>query len=118
VYATPLYTPTATIGALNLFSKHVLRLGPTDLKIAQVLADVGSVAVLHRQTVTRAEQVTSQLQKALNSRVIIEQAKGKLSQQGNIDTGEAFVALRRYARSHQQQLSATARGGRGRAQPR
>ena len=88
---------------------QVLRLEPTDLKIAQALADVGSVAILHRQTVTRSEQVTAQLQHALNSRVIIEQAKGKLSEQGNIDTGEAFGALRRHARSHRQQLSATAR---------
>jgi transcriptional regulator with GAF, ATPase, and Fis domain len=108
VHATPLNTPTATIGALNLFSRHTLHLEPTDLKIAHALAEVGSVAILHRQTVTRSEQVTSQLRKALDSRVIIEQAKGKLSQQGNIDTGAAFTALRGYARRHQQQLSDTA----------
>jgi transcriptional regulator with GAF, ATPase, and Fis domain len=109
VHATPLNTPTATIGALNIFSKQVLRLEPTDLKIAQALAELGTVAVLHRQAVTRAEEVAGQLQKALSSRVIIEQAKGKLSEQGNIDTGEAFAVLRGFARRHQRQLSATAR---------
>jgi GAF domain-containing protein len=109
VHATPLKVPGQTIGALNLFANRPSALHPTAVKIAQAFADVGAVAVVYRRALLRSEQVSEQLRGALDSRVVIEQAKGKLAQQGSLDMGAAFAILRQYTRSNNQKLSATAR---------
>jgi hypothetical protein len=54
--------------------------------------------------------VNEQLQTALNSRVIIEQAKGVLVQHSRLEMSQAFELMRRYARSHNERLVDIARG--------
>jgi GAF domain-containing protein len=108
VHATPLTVPNQTIGALNLFANQPSSLHPTDLKIAEALADLGAVAVVYQRALLRSEQVAEQLRGALDSRAVIEQAKGKHAQQGSLDMGAAFDTLRRYTRTNNLKLSATA----------
>lgn len=110
LHALPLRLRSETIGALNLFRVQPGLLSTSDAGIGQALADVATIGILQERAVRRHEIVAEQLQAALNSRVIIEQAKGVLAERGQIDMGEAFVVLRRYARNHNQRLSEVARG--------
>jgi AmiR/NasT family two-component response regulator len=70
---------------------------------------VATIAILNQRALLRSEQVAEQLQNALNSRVVIEQAKGMLAQQGGLEMGAAFDVLRGHVRRHRQRLTEAAR---------
>ncbi len=109
VEALPMRLRDQVIGALNLFGSGPALLGSADLRIGQALADVATIGLLHERNVRRSETVAEQLQGALNSRVMIEQAKGKLAERLSIDMDHAFTMLREYARSSNQRLTDVAR---------
>jgi transcriptional regulator with GAF, ATPase, and Fis domain len=104
-YAIPLRLRDETIGSLNLLRAELGELDPADLRAAQALADVATIGILHERTIRASDETKAQLQLALNTRVTIEQAKGVLAHTHGISMEEAFQRLRRYARSHQLQLS-------------
>ena len=87
------------IGALNLFGDGTVPLSPGDVRIGQALADVATIGLLQERTARRREIAAEQLQGALNSRVIIEQAKGKLAERLGIDMDASFKLLRDHARN-------------------
>ena len=97
------------IGALNLFRSEPGPFEAADLRIAQALADVATIGLLHERNVRRRDTVAEQLQAALNSRVVIEQAKGKLAERLGIDMDRSFKMLRDYARTNNQRLTDVAR---------
>jgi GAF domain-containing protein len=109
VHALPLRLRNQTIGALNLFHDQPTTLTADELRLGQALADAATIGILHERAVRRGETLIEQLQTALNSRVIIEQAKGFLADRGGLDVDQAFNLLRRYARDHNLRLSDTAR---------
>ena len=109
VQAVPMRLRDQVIGALNLFHIAPGSLGPGELGIAQALADVATIGLLQERSARRAEAVAEQLQGALNSRVVIEQAKGKLAERRSINMDQAFVLLRDYARNSNQRLTDVAR---------
>ena len=109
VEALPMRLRDQVIGALNLFGAGPTRFDPADLRIGQALADVATIGLLHERNVRRRETVAEQLQGALNSRVVIEQAKGKLAERLSIDMDRAFKMLRDYARNSNQHLTDVAR---------
>jgi GAF domain-containing protein len=109
VEAVPMRLRDQVIGALNLFRAEPGPFGAADLRIAQALADVATIGLLHERNVRRRDTVAEQLQAALNSRVIIEQAKGKLAERLSIDMDRAFVMLRDYARNANLRLTDVAR---------
>jgi hypothetical protein len=96
-------------GAVNLFGSAPGALSGHELRVGQALADVATIGILQERAVHRQEVLAEQLQAALNSRVIIEQAKGMLAERGQIDLAQAFALLRAHARSRQQRLSDLAR---------
>jgi hypothetical protein len=108
VHAVPLRLRETVLGALNLFGNHVGPLPPDDLDLAQALAHVASIALVAEKAASDKEAVNQQLQSALTSRIAIEQAKGILSQHGNLDMEQSFAVLRGYARDHNQRLSEVA----------
>jgi AmiR/NasT family two-component response regulator len=69
-------------------------------RIAQALADLATIGLLQVRALRRQERVGAQLQHALSSRIVIEQAKGMTGERLGIGVDAAFDALRRYARSH------------------
>jgi ANTAR domain/GAF domain len=109
VQALPMRLRDQVIGALNLFRAAPGLLDPEDLRIGQALADVATIGLLHERNLRRSETVAEQLQGALTSRIIIEQAKGKLAERLGTDMDEAFRLLRAHARGRNQRLTDTAR---------
>lgn len=110
VHALPLRIRADTIGTINFFHNQPGLLTEEDLRVGQALADVATISVLQQRAIQRTETVSEQLQNALNSRVIIEQAKGVLAESSGLDMDSAFASLRGYARHHNQLLTAVARG--------
>ena len=93
------------IGALNLFRADPGPFAPADIRVGQALADVATISLLHERSMRRSDTLNEQLQTALNSRVIIEQAKGKLAERLGLDMDQAFGLLRDYARARNRRLS-------------
>jgi transcriptional regulator with GAF, ATPase, and Fis domain len=109
VEALPMRLRDQVIGALNLFRSEASPFGATERRLGQALADVATIGLLHERNVRRSETVAEQLQAALNSRVVIEQAKGKLAERLSIDMDHSFGLLRAHARSTNQRLTDVAR---------
>jgi len=104
VHALPMRLRGAVIGALNLFRTEEGPLDATDVLAAQALADVATIAILQHRAALEAQVVNEQLNHALNSRVLIEQAKGVLAERAGLDMEHAFARLRNYARNNNRQL--------------
>ncbi|MFI6867327.1 GAF and ANTAR domain-containing protein [Nocardia sp. NPDC050406] len=109
VCALPLRLRQERIGALNLFSTTAGALSSQDILVGQALADVATIGILHQRAATRSETINRQLQTALNTRIIIEQAKGMLAERGGLDMDQAFGQLRGYARANHLRLTDLAR---------
>jgi len=108
VYALPMRLRSTIIGALNLFRAEPGPMPAADVQLAQAFADVASVAILQDQATREIQVREGQLQHALDSRVIIEQAKGVLCERAHIDMPTAFDKIRAHARTNNLQLTAVA----------
>jgi GAF domain-containing protein len=109
VQAVPMRLRDQVIGALNLFRAAPGTFDPENVRIGQALADVATIGLLHERGMRRSDTLNEQLQAALNSRVVIEQAKGKLAERFGLDMHQAFSVLRDHARSRNLRLSDLAR---------
>ncbi|MFB8007733.1 GAF and ANTAR domain-containing protein [Nocardia sp. NPDC056000] len=110
VCALPLRLRNDRIGALNLFTTRAGSLGPDDVRIGQALADFATIGIVHARILADSLTVNDQLSIALNSRVVIEQAKGMLAERADLDMDTAFGSMRKYARDHNLRLADVARG--------
>jgi transcriptional regulator with GAF, ATPase, and Fis domain len=108
VHAFPLRLRRDVIGALNLFGTDVGQMEASDVQVVQALADVATIGLLQERAVRRGEVLSEQLQTALNSRIVIEQAKGALAQIHSITTDQAFDRLRSYSRRNNLRLGEVA----------
>jgi len=108
VYALPMRLREETIGALNLFHRQPAALTGRGIRLGQALADVATIGILQQRIVQRGNDLADQLQTALNSRLIIEQAKGVLAEREQVDMSAAFELVRRYARQTGGKLSKVA----------
>jgi AmiR/NasT family two-component response regulator len=97
------------LGALNLFRCSPSAIPTEATEVAQSFANVATISILQVRALRHSEMVTEQLQTALNSRVLIEQAKGVLAERRHISIAEAFALMRTYARDHNRLLSQVAR---------
>jgi transcriptional regulator with GAF, ATPase, and Fis domain len=100
----PLRHGGEVIGAMNLFRRKDAPLADDDVRLGQGLADVATLALLQRRETTAARRQAAQLQDALDSRVLIEQAKGVLAERLGVDLDEAFRRLRKQARNTNRKL--------------
>jgi GAF domain-containing protein len=105
VAALPLRLRNQTIGGLNMFRADAELVSAEERRIAQALADVATIGILQRRSAHRITVMADQLQHALNSRIVIEQAKGVLAERNGVDMEIAFNAPRRYARNNNRKLS-------------
>jgi len=104
-HSVPMRLRGRTLGALNLLRRDPGALEAADVAAAQALADIASIAIIQHQIVVDAQTLNSQLSAALNSRVLIEQAIGKISQATGSDMDHAFRQLRSHARNHNLRLA-------------
>ena len=109
LHALPLRLRGQAIGGMNLFHSRPGPLPDADLRLGQALADIATIGILQERAIRHGEIVIEQLQTALNSRVIVEQAKGVLAQQGTLTMDTAFDRMRRYSRGHDLLLGEVAR---------
>ena len=109
VHAFPMHLRAQSIGALNLFRTDQGKMDSADTLVAQAFADVATIAILQHRASLEAKILNEQLQNALTSRIIIEQAKGMLAERLGLDVEQAFAALRRFTRDHNLRLADTAR---------
>jgi GAF domain-containing protein len=104
VTAVPLRLREQTIGGLNMFSDIATLLADDDRELAQALADVATIGILQQRSTHRTSMLAEQLQHALSSRVVIEQAKGVLAERDQVTMDVAFATLRQHARDHNLKL--------------
>jgi len=105
VHSLPLRHAVHTVGVLHLLLADRPRLTPSELAVAEALAGAAAITVVHRRRLAVALTRAEQLQGALDSRIVVEQATGVLSEYAGIGMGAAFDALRHYARSGRLKLS-------------
>lgn len=105
VAAVPLRLRARTIGALNLFNPQPEPIAESDQRLAQALADIATIGILQERLVHQGTVLGEQLQRALNSRVTVEQAKGVLAERNELSMEAAFEQLRSYARRHNRKLT-------------
>jgi GAF domain-containing protein len=109
VHALPMRLRGTVIGALNLFDVEPGEMAPSDVEAAQALADVATIAVLQHRAALRAQVLNEQLNHALSSRIVIEQAKGMLAEREGLSMEQAFATLRSHARNNNLRLAEVAR---------
>jgi GAF domain-containing protein len=97
------------VGALNTYHTEPLTPTQSDLDAAEVLCDVAAGYVVYADALDRSRERATQLQHALESRVLIEQAKGVLAERHGVSPSDSFELLRRHARNHNLRLSEVAR---------
>jgi GAF domain-containing protein len=103
-HAVPMRLRGNILGALNMFRVDTGELGAEDVAAAQALADIATIAILQNRASIRAQILNEQLNRALTSRIIIEQAKGVLAERGSLQMDESFARLRGYARDNNRRL--------------
>jgi hypothetical protein len=107
-YAIPMRLRATTIGTVNLLRDHVGELDASDILAARAFADVATIGILHQRSNRENEVIAQQLRTALNSRIVIEQAKGVVAHTRNVSIDQAFDLIRSYARSNRLGLSEVA----------
>jgi GAF domain-containing protein len=107
--ALPLRLREVTLGALNLLSTTRSPIGEADVIVARGFADLAALSILQHRASAEVQRLNEQLSAALTSRVVIEQAKGVISERAGIDLAEAFARLRGYARNANLPLTDVAR---------
>ncbi|KAA0116912.1 GAF and ANTAR domain-containing protein [Mycolicibacterium sp. P9-22] len=109
VHALPLRLRDDRVGALNLLRLNPGKMSEGDIAIGQALADVATIGIVHQRVAVQSDVLNQQLQTALNTRTVIEQAKGVLAERGGVDMDAAFNLLRGYARRNNRRLADIAR---------
>lgn len=99
VHAFPLRWRSTVIGALNMFGEETGQLAPADVHLVQSLADVATIGLLQERAIHEGEVLNEQLTGALESRVLIEQAKGAVAQLQGVSVDDAFLLIRTHARN-------------------
>lgn len=98
VLATPMKLRGRIIGTMNLFADAPGEVDARDAAVAQALADVATIGILQERVIREGVLMEEQLHRALDSRILIEQAKGVIANELSVSMEDAFLLMRSYAR--------------------
>ena len=104
VAGIPMLADRQAIGALNLYDTTARQWSDDDVRVAAILATIATSYLLHASALQQQRRTSEQLQQALDTRIIIEQAKGTLATARGVGVDEAFRIMRKYARDHNARL--------------
>jgi GAF domain-containing protein len=110
VYSFPLHVDRKVLGALNLFNEHPGPFSEGQVEAGRTLADIATAYLMYAREIEQRDQQARQLRDALDSRVVIEQAKGYVAASLSVPLSAAFELIRAYARRHQIRVRVVARG--------
>jgi GAF domain-containing protein len=105
VHAIPLRLRGTVIGALNLFHTDPAGIDDEGLQAARAFADIATIAILQYRAAVGSHELVDQLNTALNTRIVIEQAKGIIAERRHLDMEGSFAVLRQHARNNNLRLS-------------
>ena len=108
VAGIPMRLADEVVGALNLYADEPREWSDDDIAVAGVLAAVATSYVVNASKLRQQEQLSEQLRHALESRIVIEQAKGITSQKNAISIDQAYQLIRGHARSNNASLRTVA----------
>lgn len=109
VAGIPMSVGELPIGALNVYSHEPREWSAEDLAMAQLFADMATGYITNARALSASRELSTQLQHALDGRIVIEQAKGVLGERHGLEGGEAFRRLREHARSNNIKIHDAAR---------
>lgn len=109
VLSVPLNAAGRRVGALNIFAVEEHGLTEDDLRLATQIAGPAASTVANAAAYRHATRLAAQLQEALTSRAVIEQAKGILAYREGCTTEQAFELLRRASQETNRKLRDVAR---------
>jgi hypothetical protein len=109
-HALPMRLRDEVVGAINLFGTTDATLSEDDIAVGQAMADIATIGIIQERAGREKNVLAEQLQTALNSRVMIEQAKGVVAERAQITPDEAFVVIRAHARDQNRRLTDVAAG--------
>jgi len=109
VAGIPMLAEGSAVGAVNLYSRQPRTWSAEDLRVASVFANIATGYLVHASAAQQHQRTTEQLQQALSTRLVIEQAKGVLATQRQINMDDAFMLLRKHARDHGTRIHDVAR---------
>ena len=112
--ATPMRLRGKVIGTMNLFGADAGEVSERDAAVAQALADVATIGLLQERVIREGQIIEEQLHRALDSRVMIEQAKGVIAHALTLSMDDAFAMLRKYSRDRNLTIRAVAESVSGR----
>jgi GAF domain-containing protein len=107
-FAFPMRLRGEQIGALNLFRTEPGSIDAQLVRATRAFADMAAIGILQERAVREGHELARQLQGALNSRIVLEQAKGIVAERAGCELGEAYQLLRWYARNHNRALRVVA----------
>lgn len=107
-HAWPLRHQDQVLGAIELYGANTGEYDENAAHVAAGLARIATITLLRERRQQRADTLAQQLQQALDSRLVIEQAKGMLAERRSLGVDQAFVLLRGHARRHQMRLATLA----------
>jgi len=109
VAGIPMLAEGVAVGAVNLYDSQLRDWSAEDLRVATTFADIATGYLTHASAARQQQRTAEQLQQALNTRLIIEQAKGVLAVKRETSVDDAFQILRKYARDHNARIHDVAR---------
>lgn len=105
----PLLVADECIGGLDIYGDQPRPWNAEELRTARLLADMAASYIVHARALGDARTLAEQLRHALDSRVLLEQAKGVVAARLEVDVDQAFSVLRRHARDNNLKLRDVAR---------